>query len=292
MDDFRATFYRKLDEVDNLPTISPVYIALQAALSNMASGAQDVAKVIAEDISLTAKVLRIVNSVYFSAASGPIASVSKAVARIGFSEIRRICTALEIIRSFKVLHRDIDPEGFWKHCLLTAITTKAIEQYRAVPSDFNEDTAYVSGLLHDVGQLLLNCYFPEVFKEVLHCAERDNAPCADVERNMLGMDHGEMGGILLERWHFPEAIIQAVSWHHEPGCAPEKYRFLAQTIHLSDFICRSLGIGTSLGGISPARRFYDNVWDDLGVSVDDLPAIMDRINREEHRCVAIIAVES
>lgn len=292
MEDFRARFSQKLDEVDNLPTISSVYIALQAALSNMAAGAEDVAKVISEDMSLTAKVLRIVNSAYFSAASGPIASVSKAVARIGFAEIRRICSALEIIRSFKALQRAINSEDFWKHCLMTAITTKVIDQYRATPSDFNEDTAYVSGLLHDVGQLLLNCYFPEVFKEVIHRAESDNTPYADVERNMLGMDHGEMAGMLLERWHFPEAIIQAVNWHHEPGLAPEKYRSLAQTIHLADFICRSLGIGTSLGSISSARRFYDNVWADLGVSVDDLPAIIDRVNKEEQRCVTIIAAES
>lgn len=291
MGDFRVEFCKKLDEVDNLPTISPVFVALQEALSDLSAGAEDVARVISEDISLTAKVLRIVNSAYFSPAAGPIASVSKAVARIGFSEIRRICTALEIIRSFKAMHHDINPEDFWKHSLMSAITTKVIEQYRTETGDYSEDSAYISGLLHDVGLLLLNCYFPEVYQEVLKAAENENESYAEVERRMLGMDHGEMGGALLERWHFPEAIIQGVSWHHEPMRAKAKHRPLAQAIHLADFICTSLGIGATVNGPNPARKFYDSVWIDLAMSVEDLPVIMDRVNKEEQRCVTILTAQ-
>ena len=290
MGTFRERLNELFERVEDLPTLPSVVLELERALRDDATGAEDVARVMAQDPSLTATVLRVANSAFYGAAAGTITSVPNAVARLGFREVSRLCTSLAVIRTFEGVGRHLAHAEFWKHSLVAGIATRVIKKCSGEAHPFSEDEAYVSGLLHDVGTLVLDQYFPEVFLQIRTLAEEKSLAGATAERAILKIDHGGIGALLLERWNFPQSIIQAVGWHHTPGDAAPEHRGLAQAVHLTEFICTDLGIGD--GGDGGTEGFSDGAWHDLALSVDAIPDIIAQVTEEASRCDALLALTS
>lgn len=278
----------ELTQVEDLPTLPDIVLRIEQALSDDSSSANDVAKIMAEDPSLTSKVLRLANSVYYGPVSGPISSVSHAVARLGYREMRRLCTTLAVIRTFEGMGRQMDHRQFWKHSLTAAIAARLIRQLSDCVQEFGEDEVYVAGLLHDVGALVLDQFFPPLFREVRGTADENNMPYADAERNALGVDHGQIGGCLLKRWNLPETVVEAVTWHHQPAEADPDIKPLVQATHLADFICTCLGIGEMAAGAT--SNVCQGTWSDLKISVDYVPGIIEHVSKEARRTETFLAL--
>jgi HD-like signal output (HDOD) protein len=287
-----ATFRERLEQVfervEDLPTLPSVVLELERALRNDETGAEDVARIMAEDPSLTATVLRVANSAFYGSAAGATTSVANAVARLGFREVSRLCTSLAVIRTFEGVGEHLAHRDFWKHSLVAGIATRVLKRCSGEANPFSEDEAYVSGLLHDVGTLVLDQYFPDVFLQIQALAEEKCMPRADAETFILKIDHGGIGALLLERWNLPESIIQAVSWHHGPGDARPEHRVLAQAVHLTEFICTGLGIGD--GGDGSTEGFSAGAWHDLSLAVDDIPDIIAQVTEEASRCETLLTL--
>jgi len=208
-------------------------------------------------------------------------SVREAVARLGFAESRRICTTLTMIETTRGFGTDMDHQRFWKHCLVAAVTTGVLAQFGNCSEQINPDEAYMAGLLHDIGVLVLDQYFPEQYHDVHTLMNDRGIPCDAAEKMLLHMDHGEIGGMLLRRWNLPAAIIEAVTWHHQPGVPYIANLRLVQIVHLAEFICTCLGIGD--GGDGTTMGFSEIAWHDLGMSVDDIPRIIEKVKSEVAR---------
>ncbi len=206
MDSFKDRLLRRLDQVDDLPTLPASVAALNRTLADPNAGADNIAEVLATDPSLTSKLLRVANSPYYGAAAGQITSVPQAVVRVGFRELGKLFTSVAVIDTFENVGRNLDHVSFWKHCLTTAIATRLICRYGTIPDTIDENDAYVAGLLHDIGAIVLDQYFPQVVRQVRRVADEREYPYAIVEKRILKIDHGEIGGFLLEKWNLQQRV--------------------------------------------------------------------------------------
>lgn len=287
MTSFRETVEHELEKIDDLPTLPSVLVSLDKALLAEDTSAADVGRIITDDPSLTSRILRVANSAYYGASAGPITSVTNAVARIGFRDVRDLVTSFAVIETFNGVGTHLDHRAFWKHCLGTGIAARVIQRHSGHDGPFDEDEAYLSGLLHDVGTLILDQFFPEVFIQVRQIAEERGLPCSETEQKLLKIDHGEIGGWLLRRWNLPAAVVEAVTWHHQPAKATPECQPLVEVTHLADFICTDLGIGDGSDGLT--RGFKDAAWHNLALEIEDIPAIIDQVLEEAGRCDSLLS---
>jgi putative nucleotidyltransferase with HDIG domain len=281
----RETLLRQLQEIGHLPTLPQVLVQIEDALRSEQSAAVDMAEVIREDPPLTASILRVANSVvYRGRFSGRIASIPQAVARLGTSEVRRICLSTALIRAFDNYGAGIQHEEFWQHSLTVATATRIFQSRAGGGSAARKaeaEDAFVAGLLHDVGMFVMDQFFPELFAKVREHAGALGIPLAKAEEELLGLEHGEIGGVLLRNWGLPARVVDAVAWHHRPDGCPEKHRRVAQMVHLADFICVNQSIGDTLEGVYDG--FSVGAWHDLGLSINEAPAMLEDLKEDAVR---------
>jgi HD-like signal output (HDOD) protein len=285
MTSVRDILESRLRKIAYLPTMPQVLFKVEEALRDEKSAGTRIGAIVSQDPALTASVLRVANSiVYRGRTSTPISSVPQAVGRLGFNEVKRICMSSALIRAFEGFGKGIDHVEFWRHCVTVGMATRIFLQHSrdlALQAGDAADDAFTAGLLHDVGMLVMDQFFPEQFAQVRAQAESSGAPLAAAENKVLGIQHGEIGGILLATWRLPTRVVDAVSWHHDPDRAAPDHRTVAQMVHLADFMCVNQSIGDTLEG------FYDDfssgAWHDLGLSADQVPQMLEDLKEESER---------
>jgi putative nucleotidyltransferase with HDIG domain len=170
---------------------------------------------------LTAKMLRVCNSAEYGARE-PIASLDQALLLLGDNAVFRIVCALGFGDSIGMNAPGYDTEanGLWTHSLSTAIATEHLAR-----TDFGNicptATAFTAGLLHDIGKTVINrTMTPKQRADIRNKAMAESLPRIEAEKAVLGANHSEVGACLLRRWPLPEAIIEAVAYHHSPTVRP------------------------------------------------------------------------
>jgi len=258
-----SEFVKRLDTVD-FPAAPEVVLRLTRLLSEEWVTVEQLGEVMAFDAGLSARVLRLANSVYFRGQG--VRSIEEAVMRVGVDGVRDVVFALSLLRAFRPLH--FDYHQFWRHGLAVAQTVLVLQR-RALNLQSPIPEAYAAGLLHDIGMLVLDRTLGAGYGSILTTAREQSRPLFEVERETLGTDHADVGGRLLEVWRMPSILTQAVSGHHAPL---ENDSPTAQLVHLADYICNrnSVGHGT---GYKPESAVAE-VWDELGILESDMPAIV------------------
>lgn len=229
-----------LEHGDDLPTLPDVVLELQAAFNDEMIGDVELAAIIERDPALTARMLRVANSAMFRRGD-PVASVSVAVQRMGIRQVRATCLVLGVVKSFEGAAGGLDHQQFWNHSAAVGLAAQRL--WRLVPGvpSSDADQLYVAGLLHDVGLLVLDQFFPDRLREVNEHHELSGEPRPACERIVLGMDHGAVGSLLLGRWSLPESIVAAVADHHQPAEAPEAHAAAACVVAAAEQVCAGLG---------------------------------------------------
>jgi HD-like signal output (HDOD) protein len=181
---------------------------LQLSSSETASVA-DLAKIAESDPVLSAAILRQCNSVFYAASTRRISSIREAIARIGFAETRRLAMTIAVIDLFKGTIGEVgfNRMAFWYHCLSAAI----ISQMLASRLRLNADEAFVAGLLHDFGIILLDEFFPELFSEILRRSTNAAASFDETEQSLIGISNRDVVRILFEKWKLPESVVAAAT---------------------------------------------------------------------------------
>lgn len=223
-----------------LPSLGSINAALQELLGAEQSYSSQISEVIRRDPSLTARLLRLVNSVYYGL-SVPVNNIEEAVFYLGVRQIRQLAMVTPVIEDFSRLTRQCSfPwRDFWQHCIGTAILTREILDSVQTPSDESE---YVAGLVHDVGKIVMAWSFPEHFTEVHRQAASGERELAEIERETLGMDHAELGALYLERHRLPDLLCQTARFHHRPEAAGQ-HRMIIASVQIADMLMRSAKIG-------------------------------------------------
>jgi HD-like signal output (HDOD) protein len=277
MPSIRESILDRLNSMTQLPSINETVRQVQEQLGRgeaFTSGTGVIGAIIEKDLGLSAKVLKIANSVFYSGKYGRIGDVKQAVTRIGIEEVGRICTTIGTMQMFKSTSGLINLKEFWKHSVGVAIVMRHFaDQVDVAASRLHN--AYVAGLFHDIGILVLDSYFTDIYKTVREAGKNKQLSVYALERELLGIDHGEIGSMLINRWRLPEEIGFAVAWHHVPDACPEEYRRLSQLIHVANFTCSALGIPEP--GDEAVQTASDGAWHDLNLDKSDLNKIAEEV---------------
>ena len=251
-----------------------VYRRLMEVLNHPRGGAGDVANVISQDMALTARLLKLVNSAFFGFPR-KIETISQAVSVVGTTQVRDLSLATSVADAFKSLPSDlIDVDEFWRHSLACGVAARVIAGLR---SETNVERFFVAGILHDLGRLVLILRAPDEARLVMQRAEERGALLFETEREVIGFDHGRVGGALMEHWTMPDALRDAVRFHHEPAKS-ERFRVDAATVHVADIFANALELGSSGERFVPPLSA--SAWSSLGLDPQMIPFAVDQIDRE------------
>jgi len=196
-----------------LPSPPETYLRLTEALDTPATSLEDLAEIISVDPGLTAKMLQIVNSAQFGMARR-ITTAFEAVQYAGVDVLRALMLGLQALRQFdKKKPKSLPLSELWGHMLDTAVAARTIAEEEKV--DFNEaQECFVSGLLHDIGKLILASNADKEYEGVLRTSRNEKIPCYKIEHEVFGATHADVGGYLLGLWGLPEVIVRTVELHH------------------------------------------------------------------------------
>jgi len=245
-----ANIANQLARCPSLPSLSSVNKALQGLLITEQRYTAHIAEIIRRDPSLTSRLLRLVNSVYYGL-STPVNSIEEAVFYLGVRQIRQLAMVTPIIEDFQRLTKQCDfPwRDFWRHCIGTALLTREVTTAVQFASD---ESDYVAGLVHDVGKIVMAWTFPEHFTEIHRQAAQGATDLVELEGEVLGMDHAELGARYLELHRLPDLMIKSARFHHRPQLADDFQPTIA-AVQIADLLVRSEKIGFS-GNCVPVSR--------------------------------------
>lgn len=277
MNDLQKT----LDRIEDLPTLPDVVAKLNRLLSDPSSSAADINDVLAQDIALSAKILKLVNSPYYGFPRR-ITTITYAVVILGFNAVRNLALSAAVFDLFagKPGKNDFDVKAFWRHSICTAIAGAAIARRCKMP---DADNAFTAGLLHDIGKVATLRFFPEGMGKTMARVAAQDCLFLEAERAELSFDHATLGGALLERWNLPPGLSEAVRLHHAPAEARLSGRLTA-AVHLADLLSRCLRNGS--GGDRRIPRLDAAAWECLELGWPDVAAVADQIRAEIARAGA------
>lgn len=232
--------------IRNLPTLPVVVARLTRMLADPETSVKKVTQLLAEDQALTAKILKLANSAYYGF-PGQIGSVDHAVVMLGFGGVRDVALSASVIDLFRVSPANAEELGrlfaldqFWEHSIAAGVACRMLARQRKLA---DPEEAFVAGLLHDIGKLIMCEHLPGEFLDVLRdCRERGRTfVAAEAER---GLNHAALGRLLIEAWKLPERISEPVGFHHQlrprrPTAA------VTAAVQFADIFARSRGVGHS-----------------------------------------------
>ena len=223
----------RLNHVETLPTLPSIAALVFTIASDSDSSAVDLTKVIENDPSLTSKLLKTVNSAFYGFPQ-KIGSVRQAVVILGTDEITNLAFGLAAAKVFQstILEGFYGPRSLWHHSICTALISQKLCE--KLP-DYQNPGAFTAGLLHDFGKILLIESFPALYSQT-HVDVADHYfPLFELEEERFGLNHAAIGRFLSSNWNLPEALVQAIAYHHQPLSAANNSH-LAAIVGLADYL--------------------------------------------------------
>ena len=202
--------------IGSLPSPPQTYAALKQALQRPNVSLGEVGRIIEQDVGMTAKILQLVNSPLFGL-EREIANIQLALSYIGLSALRELVLTVEVFRTLEPEQRveGFSLNEFQNHCRLAA----RIAAHLPAEADVIQ-LAVIASLLHDVGKLVLAARLPGPFQLVLRKALQEGRPLYEVEEEVIGSSHADVGAYLMSLWGLPKPIVDAIWNHHRPSAAP------------------------------------------------------------------------
>ena len=217
----------------------------------------DICEVVEMDQGLSAKCLRAANSVAYG--GNAIKNLDEALFMIGIDELKRLIYTLGVVDNFNHLRIKLNWQPFWIHSILVArLTEKLAAAFRPTTG-----IEYLSGLLHDIGKLILEHYFPREFEDVLLTSLQKKCGWTRVEDDLLGVNHATIGAALCQAMNLDPQIVQAVQFHHQPLHPVHVHKpngdrgFLACCIHLANMLANLERI--NIGGYDEIKGNFDEL---------------------------------
>ncbi len=260
----KTDFIKRLKENEiKLPEIPSVISELNEVISAPLSSAQDIANVVNNSPSLAATVLKIVNSSLYSRPAR-IDNLSQAVTLIGTSEIYGLALYISVMSNFNKIPKEIiNMYAFLKHSIACSIIARTLAAHKNLPQT---EQLFVSGLLHDLGRVLLYIYFPEDSLNMLSYSRESDQLLYEVENEYLDCNHAYFAKHLMQHWRLPSILVNNVFYHHNPSAA--QHPIPATIVHLADVIANGLGMGSSGERFVPLLDY--KAWEDLGLPINVL----------------------
>lgn len=235
-----------LRSLDRLPKLSPMITQLLAQLSRRNCEIHQLVETVERDPMLSGQILRLANSAVFGRLR-PVASVRHAVAMVGIGAMRKfvLTSSISNLFSHTKVPANFSIRRFNVHSVATATLLELLSE--EVPFESTGD-AFLAGLLHDIGKLLIAVSLPRQHEEILALLALTGSTLIEAERNVIGIDHAELSGMAISRWELSEAIQRAACYHHQPEADAATERpgppkaGLSLGVHYADAYINHLGM--------------------------------------------------
>lgn len=274
--------------IESIPLLSPSASRLLQVNADPESSLEDVIAIVRYDGALTARVLRVVNSAAFGLVH-PVESVERAVSYLGGWMVVTIALGDSADRLFQNPLDGYEGErgALWRHDLFAAFSAREITRFARMP--IPAETVFTAALLHDVGKSVISDYLigspGRLLQEI---SEKNAADYSAAERQLVGMDHAEVGYELARAWGFSEILQKAIRYHHRPQEAEDAIRPLVYAVHLGDIVAMMGGYGT--GSDSMQYHLVPGYADFFDLSPGSLEKILLTAQLEFARAEATLAV--
>lgn len=249
------------DSIEKMPPLSPVVHKIIIVANDVTSSAQQLTDVIQLDPVLTAKVIRMVNSAYFGLPQ-EIKSLKQAVVMLGINTIKNVALSSALMGKIALKKGVLDPEEFWKHSIGVAVASKLIAQRLGVDKKLLEEF-FIAGLIHDIGKVLMNNFFPDEMKQIIDTSQSQGGLIIDIEKNLLGLTHEEIGIAIGKKWNFENNLLYAVGRHHIPVLKGDSAIY-SMVVHVADTFAKVMKVGFSGNYVIDA--IDEAIWQTLGIS--------------------------
>jgi len=222
-----------VENISSLPQFPENVLHVQKLISDPSSDMPMIARQISMDPALTADLLKIVNSAQYML-SKKVDNISEAVKMVGIKGIKNL---LYSYGTQKVLGDDtIEKKKLWEHSYKTAFYA-----YNLVKNFKNDssllDDVYVGGILHDMGKIIFSNVHPDLLEKIKGFCVDKNLPASTFENLSAGLNHGELGAMIAEKWNFPDRLVAAIRYHHDPEAAPHEFKDIVDTVYLANLFC-------------------------------------------------------
>jgi len=227
-------------EVGDIPPIPAVATKVLALLNDHGTTAETLARTIEADPAVAARIIKISNSPYYGAYR-QIQTLPAAIVTLGLNTLRSLVVTAAVSEAYKPF--GLMEKMLWEHSMGAAVAARIIAA--SVPQ-VNKEEAYLVGLFHDIGKVIMHAKDPAKFQALVQLCYNEERPFAEVESTMYPYTHPEVGGYVIRQWNFPEALVVAVERHHDLAFPDEVAlhdRQLTAVAAMGHAFCSRLGIG-------------------------------------------------
>ncbi len=223
--------------VDDLPTIPIVATKVLQLLDNPDVRVEEIADMMLTDQVMTARVMKLLNSPVYKPTE-EISSLKRALVYLGLRHIRELALTTSVIHAFDATTGALELNTFWEHSFGVGMVSKII----AKKIGFQDpEKAYISGILHDLGEVFLSNFLRDQFMKVLENVEVRSVKLVDAEEELLGTTHCEIGLSMARKWNFPDSYCDVISYHHNPAQAKVD-PVLCSIVNIADLLCTVRGL--------------------------------------------------
>jgi putative nucleotidyltransferase with HDIG domain len=279
------TIQEIISSINQLKPASCVSDKVIDAISNPESSAADIVELVKYDQSLTVNLLRLCNSAYVGAIK-KITSIKQSVALLGMEKVLSLIMLANNAENFvseqkgyDLLHGDL-----WRYSVSSAIIAQELAMEKQVN---NVAMIFTAALIKDIGKVILSTYVADAFEAIQNRIENKGMTFSAAEKDVLGIDHAELGAMVAQQWHFDPEMVEIIKYHHDPLRAGEMGLPLC-VVYVADCICMMIGQGVGVDGL--AYRHYQEAVDRLGVTAIDLQRIIVRFREKFEGIEALINI--
>ncbi|MEJ2424839.1 MAG: HDOD domain-containing protein [Candidatus Thiodiazotropha sp.] len=218
-----------VQEIEHLVSLPDVCVKVNRLIDAPNYSALTLGDLISQDSDLSARLLRLVNSAFFSLKS-PVDTISRAITVVGTGELRNLVMATTAARVFTGIPSDlVDMAEYWRYSITTGVVASVLAKQCHV---LHSERLFVMGVLHDIGRLAIYLKLPERARDVLLIAGEDDSLLIQAEQEILGFDHAQVGEALLQHWKLPQSIVDVVAHHHKPSQS-KQFPLEAALLHIA-----------------------------------------------------------
>ncbi len=267
--------------IEKMPSLPTTVTKILQICNNPTTSPADLNKVISLDPVLMGKVMKLINSAYYGL-SQEITSLVRAIIMLGINTVKNLALSTAVLGSLgnNKNFQALNLEGFWRHSLCVGVTAKLVAKKRGVEAKKLEEY-FVAGLLHDIGKIPLNNRFSDEYVMTMSTSDRDHSPLYKAEREIMQVDHTEVGRQIGEAWRLGEEICDAIRYHHSYTEYGGPHRDVLDTIVLSNYFANIAEIGFS--GDRYPEKLDEGVSERLKTNISYLDDIEDTVNQQIER---------
>jgi HD-like signal output (HDOD) protein len=243
-----ARVLETIKKVTTIATLPEVTNQIIKTVEDPNSTAAKLHKIVSHDPALVTRILKVVNSAFYGL-PGQIGSIDRAIVLLGLNAVKNLAVAASLGQLFRgaKLCDGFTPKDLWTHCIAVGVTARDLAKQMKLPV---ADEAFLSGMIHDMGILVAMQVHPEQVKQVCETAKTGERPFVEIEREVLGMDHQQLGMALAEQWKFPRSCQLVAGFHHKPTQLADQNRLLVTLVYAADTICCASKHGFNLTAFS------------------------------------------